>query len=457
MPSEALRVVALIGVVVVALVVVTTSASGETSNEKPTASEIGVSDSEIHIAVIADVDNPVAPNVFIGARDAVQGFAKYVNASCSTKNKCLAGRKLVVDFYDSHLNANDTRTAEIEACTNDLAMVGTSAGFLTTVDDMRNCKDHAGATTGLPDIPFLTIPLVQQCSDQSFPMSSPIIQCDTKDRHPQTYDANVARGYYFTKKYGALHGIYVLSGDSQMTRDDALASGLGGLRDLGGKGKGIRSGGDFDLSAGSQQTAYTPVIQAMKAGDSNYAQCTMQYACTVLLRKEAALQGVTDQVKVWDRGPQCYDKKFLQAGAVVDNEYVDTLFLPFLDPREQKANPMLANFVHYTGTDKVDGFGDYAWSAAIAFRDAVNATVKAHGVNGLTRANLLVALKNIHKFEADGMLAPIDLARRKISDCHVLLQVRDGTFVRVEPTKPGTFDCNPKYLITRRLDLLSGS
>jgi hypothetical protein len=32
-----------------------------------------------------------------------------------------------------------------------------------------------------------------------------------------------------------------------------------------------------------------------------------------------------------------------------------------------------------------------------------------------------------------------------------------GTFVRVQPTKPGTFDCNPKYVITRKLNLFSGT
>jgi hypothetical protein len=189
--------------------------------------------------------------------------------------------------------------------------------------------------------------------------------------------------------------------------------------------------------------------------NSNYAECAVEYQCTVLLRKEAALQGITDQVKIWDCGG-CYDKKFLQSGgAAVEHEYVDNLFLPFYDPQEAKVNPMLANFVRYTGADNVDFAGAYAWSAAIAFRDAVNADVKAHGVNGLTRANLFAALNNIHRFDADGMLAPTDLAGRKLTDCHVLTQVRNGKFVRVEPTKPGTFDCNPKYLITRRLDLLT--
>ncbi len=122
-----IRTVALISAIAAVLATQATTAEGQANPERPVATEVGVTGTEIHIAVIADVDNPIAPNVLIGARDAVQGFAKYINASCVTKNKCLAGRKLVVDFYDSHLNPNDTRNGEIEACTNDLAMVATSA------------------------------------------------------------------------------------------------------------------------------------------------------------------------------------------------------------------------------------------------------------------------------------------------------------------------------------------
>ena len=363
----------------------------------------------------------------------------------------------MVDFYDSQLNPNKMRNGQIQACSNDLAMVGTSALLVNSIDDMRNCKDQAGATTGLPEIPVIAGALVQQCSDESFPMLPPTIECATKDQHPQTYDANVARGYYFTKKYGDLHGVYVFSNDSPIGHVLQVASGIGGIHDVGGVNKGVRSDADITISGADaqRQDALTPAVQAVKTHNSNYAQCSIQYQCTVSLRKEAAVQGVTDQVKVWDCNG-CYNKKFLaDGGADVENTYVDNLFLPFYDPKEAKANPMLANFVHYTGKDNVDFAGAYAWSAAIAFRDAVDATVKTHGVNGLTRANLIAALNNIHKFDADGMLAPIDLAGRKTTDCHVLTQVRNGTFVRVEPTKSGTFDCNPKYVIKRKLDLLS--
>jgi hypothetical protein len=129
------------------------------------------------------------------------------------------------------------------------------------------------------------------------------------------------------------------------------------------------------------------------------------------------------------------------------------LYLPFLSSAEQNANPMLKNFVKYTGADKADGFGVYAWSAMIAFRDAVNAIVKKDGVNGVTRKAIFAALNNIHEFNADGMFGTIDLAGRKVTPCHVLMQVTNGDFKRVSPTKPGTFDCAKKNAIEYKLDV----
>jgi len=61
----------------------------------------------------------------------------------------------------------------------------------------------------------------------------------------------------------------------------------------------------------------------MKSKGSTYAQCTGQYTCTVLLRKEASLQGVTS-VKVWDCGGQCYDPKFLTTGGATSKVSTST-------------------------------------------------------------------------------------------------------------------------------------
>lgn len=449
--------VALMAVIAVASAALAMPAAGQSNTEKPVGSEVGVTPTEIHIALIADVDNPIAPNVALSVENAVNAFAKYVNNSCASRDKCLAGRRLMVDFYDSRLNPNETRNAEIAACNNDLAMVGTFALVMETVDDMRNCPDHAGRTTGLPEIPVLPVPVVQQCSNQSFSIFGIGLQCETKNEHPQTYYADVARGFYYMKKYGNLHGLYLVTGSEATGRVDQLSS-QAALRDIGGHDRGIRSDGDPTVPNYFGQTTFTPIIQTIKSNHSNYAQCTLPDLCTVLLRQEASLQGINDQVKVWDCNEQCYTTAFLHdGGAAVEDEYVDLKVLPVFDRREQKANPMLATFVRSTGTSHVDALGAEGWATALAFRDAVNATVKSHGVNGLTRANLLAALNNIHNFDADGMIARVDLASRRPSECHILTQVRNGKFVRVEPTKPGKFDCNAKYVITRKVDLLAGS
>jgi len=442
---------ALCAVIIAGIAGVTTTAGAQSSNEKPKATDVGITDKEIHIAVIADVDNPIVPNLFKASPDAVKGFANFINSKAGGGG--LAGRKLVVDFYDSKLNANATTNAEIQACENDLAMVGTSAVALASVDNMRNCKDSTGAATGLPDVPFVSTALVHQCSDESFPIAPPQVDCATKDQHPQTFYADVARGRYYNQKFGQgkLHGVYVFGNDSKSARDSSFAS-LGGLRDIG-----IKSDKDFDVSGFAPQSAYTPVIQAMKASGSNYGQAITANAM-VLMRKEATLQGLTG-VKVWDCGVGCYDEtNFLKAGGSdVEGQYVDTLFLPFYSKADQKANAMTGNYVKYTGKDKIASFGAYAWAAGVAFRDAVNAQVKAGGVNSLTRKTLFEQLNKIHKFDAEGMFAPIDLAGRKASNCSVTMQVKNGQYVRVNPTKPGTFKCYPNGLIARKLDLFTGS
>jgi hypothetical protein len=444
------RWVALGVIVVTGLAALSAAAGAQSGSETPKATDVGITATEIHIAVIADVDNAIVPNLFKGPVDAVKGVAKYLNSKAGGGG--LAGRKVVVDFYDSKLNANATTNAEIQACENDVAMVGTSAVSLSSVDEMRNCKDSTGAVTGIPDIPFVTTALVQQCSDQSFPIAPPLVDCATKDQHPQTFRVNVSRGRYFNQKYGEgkIHGVYIFGSDSKSARDSTFA-GPGALRDIG-----IKSDKDFDVSGFANQSAYTPIIQEMKNDGSNYAQ-TSTYQGAVLLRKEATLQGLTG-VKVWDCGVGCYDKQFLSSGgADVEGHYVDTLFLPFYSKADQKANPSTANFVKYTGADKVASFGAYAWAAGLAFRDAVNAAVKAHGVNGVTRKTIFEELNKIHEFDAEGMFAPIDLAGREASKCSVTMQVKNGDFVRVSPTKPGTLKCYPNGVITRKLDIFTGS
>lgn len=151
------------------------------------ATDVGITPTETRIAVVADVETPLAPGLFKGSPDAVNAFAKYINAHGG-----LAGRKVVVDFIDSHLNADEARNAIITACSEDFALVGTAALFLNNVDDMTTCVDKSGAATGIPDLPIVITEVAQQCSPVSFPVNAPQLLCSTKDDDPQTF--RVARG-----------------------------------------------------------------------------------------------------------------------------------------------------------------------------------------------------------------------------------------------------------------------
>jgi len=171
---------------------------GGSSKEALTASDVGISPTEIHIGVIADTGSSLAPGLFQGSVDGVQAWAKYMNE----KEGGLAGRKIVVDTYDSALDANKARNSVIEACSKDFAIIGTSALFLNNVDDLVSCKDIKGAATGLPDVPFTTTEVVHQCSPVSYPINPSVLDCATKDQHPQSYRGPLGATNYYLKKFG---------------------------------------------------------------------------------------------------------------------------------------------------------------------------------------------------------------------------------------------------------------
>src|SRR3954452_14308435 len=167
----------------VALGAVPTAA--QSSSDKAKASEIGVTPTEVHIAVVADVDNPFVPGLFQGIVDGVKAGAKYLNSTAGGGG--VGGRKVVVDFLDSKLNSNEARNGVITACSNDFALVGTSALFLSNVDDAVNCADQAGAATGLPDVAAIVTGVPESCAPTTYSINPAQLVCSTKDAHPQTY------------------------------------------------------------------------------------------------------------------------------------------------------------------------------------------------------------------------------------------------------------------------------
>ena len=422
--------VLVIGLVLASVPVAQAQSGGET----PEATEIGVTPTEIKVAVIADVDNPLAPGLFKGVVDGAEAGARYLNSKAGGGG--LAGRKVVIDFIDSRLSATDARNAMIKACTSDFAVVGTAALFLPTIDDAVGCVDQAGRTTGLPDYPGIA-QTTEGCAPIAFPINPPFLVCDTADESPPTYQSSNGAFRYLQRKNGKdLHGAMIYGADTkdsqilgQVLIDAAVAAGIEPDQNLG-------------ISARALQAAYTPIVQRMQDDGSNFAYTTSTASSAISLMKEAKLQGINPADTVFACTTACYDQSVLDS-ADTEGLYVPLNFLPF---EEARYNKTLRRFLKYVGDD-ASGFAVYGWVGMLLLAEAVNKVVADQGVNGLTRERLLDATKTITAFDAGGMLGTVNIGDKVSSPCTMLARVENGKFVRVWPSKKGTFDCNPESYV----------
>ncbi|MFN8027566.1 MAG: ABC transporter substrate-binding protein [Acidimicrobiia bacterium] len=426
--------------VVIAALGSTVVAAGAQSSGKAKAADVGITDTEIRLAVVADVDTPIQPGLFQASVDAMKAWAKVTNAAGG-----VAGRKVVIDFIDSKLNPNETRNAIITACANDFAMVGGEALFMNNVDDLVACKDASGKATGIPDVPGLALDTNQACSPVTYVIIGLGPYCATRTDNPQTYVAPQGDYRYYLSQDKDLHGVFLLPADLKSTRNALIPSFTAGV-DLG-----IKKDGDgfYDVFQRDPQSALTPVVQAIKQNNSTFAYTGSNKM--VDLRKEATLQGVTS-VKVWGCTQACYSQAVIdQGGSDVEGTTSVITTLPFYT--EYTKNPTLKKLVAAVGgIDKVDSNAVASWLAALLFQDAAE---KAVGAGTLSRQALLDELGKESKFDAQKIIGPTDVANHMPPNCIVITKITNGKLVRLYPKKVGTFDCSAKNLRTMQLDLNS--
>lgn len=410
-----------------------TAAAGSTSASAATSAapgtDIGLTATAIKIGMIADVDTSLAPGLFQKSVNAVKAWASIVNASGG-----LAGRKVVVDFCDSKLDPNATTNCVIKACQNDFALVGTSANALEDLSDIDGCKNAAGKAIGIPDLAaFAFLPLA--CDPDTYLIGGYGPYCASAKDHPQTYTANIGDARYYTSQFKGLHGVYVYDSDVPTLKADFLPNFQGD------EGLGIKADaqGTYAESGAAPQSALTPVISAIKAAGSSFVFAGSTPQNTILLEREAKLQGVSS-VKVWACNSGCYDSSFSQqGGSVVNGTYADLNDLPFYT--EYQDNPALSALVKQMGgTTNLNNNAIDAYIQALLFQDVVQKAAANGGT--LNRASLFTALKGETSFTAEGIIGPTNVGGHQLSDCDVITQLVNGQWQRVYPAKPGTFDCN---------------
>jgi hypothetical protein len=409
------------------------------ASETLEATDIGVTESEITVTVMADVGSPLAPGLFQGNVDGLQAFAEYVNA-----NGGIACRDLVVRVWDSKLDATESKNGIIDACGTSLAMVGGNSLFNPDPDPMTDCVDKAGAATGLPAVVALANDINEVCAPTVYVVQAVTETCPINTEGARPIKAVVASPRYFVEQFGDMHGLFLVPGDLPTTVQSATPQ-IAAQASVG-----VTWDATLKVSGRDEQPAYTPRIQAAKAAGATYMYMGSNDKSMIKLRKEANAQGL-DTVKVWACSLACYTKAFLEeGGADVEGTYMWMQFLPF---EEADVNDELAAYVESVGAENADSFGAQAWQAAAAFKHVIDGIVAAEGPDAVTRASLLDGLANIEGFDAGGWTGPNTL--RGVSDCFVLIQVKDGAFERVFPEERGTLSCDPANVVSVDIDTVA--
>ncbi len=410
------------------------AASAKCKDAKLEATEIGVSADTISVEVMADTGSPLAPGLFQGNVDAMMAFAKYVNA-----NGGIGCRQLKVEAWDSKLDASEAKNGIINACKNDVAMVGGNSLFNPDVTVLGNCADKAGQPAGLPDFAALANDINEQCAANSWVLQAVSEPCTTLTGS-RDLKAFVGQYEFYKTLYNGtpIKGLYQVPGDLPTTVQSATPQ-------IAAQNKsGINVTDAMKVSGRTEQSGFTTYVQAMKASGDNFFYEGSNDVAMTKMRKEAAAQGFND-VKVWSCSLACYTENFKTGGATVDGTYVWTQFIPF---EEADTNAALKAYVDAMG-GKPDSFGAQAWQSGLAFKKAVDDIVAAKGPNAITRSAIIETMKTM-SFDADGWIGKRS-APKVFSDCFAVMQFKDGKFQRAAG-KPGTLDCNPNYVVTVTLD-----
>jgi ABC-type branched-subunit amino acid transport system substrate-binding protein len=156
---------------------------------------------------------------------------------------------------------------------------------------------------------------------------------------------------------------------------------------------------------------------------------------------EAAAQVGYDPIYVTDANN--YDETLAawNTNGYGDGVYVRQTFLPLFEADQAPAIQQYIDAVEATGGE-VNQLGEQAASAFLLWATAARACG-----SDLTRACVLEQLAQVEDWTGGGLHAPGDPGRNLPTECGLVLKLEGTSFRRVAPEEPGSFDCDPSYVV----------
>jgi ABC-type branched-subunit amino acid transport system substrate-binding protein len=372
-----------------------------------TASDVGITPTQITLGNVVTLTGPI-PGLFKGSQAGTDAYFKYIN-SLGGVNK----RKLVMKSADDALNCNQNQTQTEDLVGSVFAFVGSFAVF-------DNCGAKVFAQNpNVADVHYLLSDDANKEVNGFSPQPAPPgFRTGPYQYYKQKYPDAV-------KKVGSL---FASTSPTTWANQKAAEESLG-YKIL------------YERAVAPTETDWTTDIIRMKNLGVQFWDLRNQNASFIAkMLSEAAQQNFHPQVVITNTE---YDESFFKLipdPTAANGVLTDQPFAMFLgeDAKKVPEVKLFQTWMKKTHSDVTpDLFAMYSWASAALFVDAL----KAAGQNP-TRAGLIAALKNIHSFDDNGMVAPADVGNKKPPACWMLLKVDNGKFVRALPKSKG-YTCKP--------------
>ena len=377
------------------------------------ATDVGVTGTEIKIAVLTDLTGPV-PGIFKPSVDSVNAWANLINSQGG-----IYGRKIKVIPIDSKTSTADNRAGAQQACKDAFALVGSMSAY-----------DNGGAgpinECGIPDI------------------SATVVNKE-RDQAKTTYPAfpNVADYYILGPKK-------MIADENPDAIKTAAMLWLNAPVAVSNAEKNMKAAEAIGYKFVYKQQVevvepnYTRFVAEMKARNVQYVSMVGDDNSSSRLLKAFNSQNYIPKIREFDSAIYNSDfpAKVKDAGPAGEGTMVSNTSVPLEEAASNPEYKLYISTLQRSGGKPNGFFGLYAWSAARLFQDALEKIGPK-----ITRQALIAHLQGVKSWDNRGMHAGHNIGDKKASPCFVMLHIQGGKFARKAPASG--FDCNryPLYKV----------
>ena len=377
-------------------------------------SETGVTATSIEIATGDDAGYAQSPGLNKEITDAIKALA----AQCNDLGG-INGRQINVHYYDAAI-LNVAQAMQSACDDGNFFLVGEGWALDSGQEEIRH-------SCGLPAVPTYTV-------SSEFAMQPDVFQGvpNPADEIPAGNFAMI--GEMFPDKIGK---VATLGGNipaNQETIEKYRAVGP----DFGWTFVDDR----FEYDIFGVVTDWTPYVKQIK--DSGATMMMWSGSCLPNLQKfaQTAKQNGLDIPIITDANNYEAGSAAANTDGAMDNVYNRFAFVPFEEADHNKATADYVSLIDAAGGG-TSLLGMQATSSFLLWAQAASACGDT-----LTRQCVLDQLSQIHSWTAGGLHAETDPGGNHPPACNTILKLEGNAYVRVAPTEPATYQCDPSWIKT---------